>query len=162
VKLREFLVRDTQAMIDHLNDVRVTQYITSAIPQPYSQQDAMGWIELAQGDPLIQAIEHDGIIIGCISASVGAFEYNRSAEIGYWLGYSFWNQGLATQAIEQFVERIFKHTDIERIFCSVVSENGASIRVLEKNGFSLDGILVSASFKNGQFFNESLLSKLRT
>jgi len=48
-----------------------------------------------------------------------------------------------------------------RLFVSVVSENSASIKVLEKNGFTHEGLLKKASFKNGKFYDESLLSKVK-
>jgi len=160
VILREFLVSDAQSLLDCLNDDRVTRYITSAIPQPYLEQDAKCWVDLAQGNPLIKAIEHEGVFIGCISATVGAFEYNRSAEIGYWLGYSFWDQGLATLAVNQFVADIFNRADIERLSCSVVCENIASRKVLEKNGFGLEGVLTKASCKHGVYYDEYLMAKL--
>jgi len=162
IKLRPFNTTDSDLLVSYLNDTRVTQYITAAIAQPYCSDDAQWWINVGSQSEYIKAIELDGTLIGCISADFGDFEYSRSAELGYWLGQDYWNRGIATQAVKIFTESLFNNTDVARLFVSVVSENKPSIRVLEKNGFSHDGLLKKVSFKNGQFFDECLLSKLNS
>lgn len=148
-------------MVSYMNDDRVTRYITDGVPQPYSPADAQWWIDVGSHSDLIKAIEFDGVLAGCISATPGSFEYHRSAELGYWVGREFWNRGIATQAVREFTQLMYETTKIMRLFNSVVSDNGASIRVLEKNGFRQEGALEKASFKNGQFFDECLFSKIR-
>lgn len=160
IKLRQFKTSDTNKLIAFLNTPEVTQYITSAIPQPYTKDDAQWWVENTYMSETIKAIEFNGTLVGCISATIGENEYNRSAEIGYWIAQEYWNKGIATQAVKQFGDALIQNTNIVRLFVSVVSTNGASIRVLEKNGYTLDGVLVNASYKNGQFFDEHLLSKV--
>jgi len=162
IKLRPFNTTDSDLLVSYLNDKTVTQYITAAIAQPYSSDDALWWITVGSQSEYIKAIELDGTLIGCISADFGDFEYSRSAELGYWLGSDYWNRGIATQAVKIFTQSLFNSTDVARLFVSVVSDNISSIRVLEKNGFSHDGLLKKVSFKNGHFFDECLLSKLNS
>ena len=135
IKLRDFVSSDSTLLAVYLNDEKVTQYITDAIPQPYTQSDVQWWLNVGSKEENIKAIEVNGILVGCISATRGSFEYNRSAELGYWLGRKYWNQGIATQAVSEFSELLFNATDIVRLFASVVADNTASIRVLEKNNF---------------------------
>tara|TARA_B110000467_G_C18311082_1_gene478179 strand:- start:336 stop:848 length:513 start_codon:yes stop_codon:yes gene_type:complete len=160
ISFRDFKKTDSVSLLAYLNDEKVTQYITNAIPQPYTQEDAQWWLNVGSKADYIKAIEFNGIFVGCISATMGCFEYSRSAELGYWLGRAYWNQGIATQAVKQFSEMIFSSTDVVRLCVSVVSDNKASIRVLEKNDFTHDALIEKASFKKGQFFNECLLSKI--
>ena len=160
ITLRAFNNSDIPLLLAYLNDQKVTQYITAAIPQPYCIDDAKWWVNCASQANTIKAIELDGILVGCISATKGDFEYSRSAELGYWLGRDYWNQGITTQAVAEFSQSLFKCTDIVRLSVSVVSDNKASIRVLEKNAFSQDGLLKKASFKQGQFYDECLFSKI--
>jgi len=162
ITLRQFKAPDSDLLLKYLNDAEVTQYITDAIVQPYALEDASGWIEHSRNNEYIKAIEYRGDLIGCISATLGDFEYNRSAELGYWLGKAFWNQGIATEAVSLFGNALFNSTNIDRLFVSVVSENTASIKVLEKNGYILEGTLRKASFKNGRFYDEVLLAKLKS
>jgi RimJ/RimL family protein N-acetyltransferase len=55
--------------------------------------------------------------------------------VGYWVARSHWSRGIATQALRSFV-----HDVAERpLFALVAAGNTASIRVLEKAGFSRRG-----------------------
>jgi len=166
ISLRQFQTSDAELLVTYLNTAEVTQYITGAIPSPYTTDDALWWIEHANQTVHIKAIEYQGKFVGCISATVGQFEYAYSAELGYWIGKDFWDLGITTEAVKQFSESLFCTNKLSRLFVSVVAQNKASIRVLEKNGFSLEGVLKNASCKveatSGikQYFDEYLLAKV--
>lgn len=160
ISLRHFTESDIPLLMSYLNNATVTQYITDAIPKPYTEADAKWWVNHCKGSSLIQVIEFNGTFVGCISASRGDFEYQCSAELGYWLGEDYWNKGIATEAVKLFVDILFKHHALVRLFVSVVSINHASIRVLEKNNFVLEGQLSKASCKNNQYFDEMLFAKV--
>jgi len=161
ITLRAFNASDAELLIHYLNEPKVSQYITAAIAQPYTQEDALWWVNTGSCFEYIKAIEYNGIFVGCISATLGEFEYNRSAELGYWLGYDYWNKGIATQAVTLFSQVLFQQTKVTKLFVSVVSQNIASIRVLAKNGFTQEGLLKQASYKNGVYFDECLMAKLK-
>lgn len=70
-----------------------------------------------------------------VAGNVVSFERNERRFVGYWLGRSFWGRGIATRALELFL-------DIERtrpLEAFVAKHNVGSIRVLEKNGFVRTG-----------------------
>jgi len=164
ITLRHFNTSDVGQLVTYLNDKEVTQYITGAIPSPYTNADAFWWIEHANQSEYIQAIEYQGDFVGCISATVGQFEYANSAELGYWIGKGFWNLGITTETVKQFCELLFNTNKLNRLYVSVVAQNIASIRVLEKNGFHCEGILQSASCKldpetgEKQYYDECLMA----
>jgi len=160
IKLRGFIASDADLLVAYLNDEQVTNFITDAIPKPYTQEDANWWVETHASSAFTKAIEFNGKFVGCISAIRGEFEYSRGAELGYWIAREYWNLGIATEAVRVFGQTLLDSTDIIRLFVSVVSINSASIRVLEKNGYELEGILKSASFKNNRFYDEHLFSKV--
>jgi len=162
IKLRAFIASDTDLLVSYLNSSEVTRYITSAIAQPYTERDAQWWVEEGSGIAHAKAIEFNGTLVGCISAKVGEFEYNRSAELGYWVARGYWNKGIASEAVKLFTGSIFSSTDITRLFVSVVAENRATLRVLEKNAYTSEGTHRQASFKNGRYFDEHCLVKLRS
>ncbi len=62
---------------------------------------------------------------------------DHKISIGYRLMEEYWGLGIATEALRLMTEYLFKNTDIELITASVLPENKASARVLEKNGFDL-------------------------
>lgn len=159
IALRQFEASDIPLLVEFLNDSKVTQYVTEAIAQPYSIDDAQWWVTHSHDSAHIKAITYQGKFVGCISATVGLFEYSRSAQLGYWIGQAYWNKGIATHAVKEFSTALIHTTDIKRLFVCVVSLNLASVRVLEKNNFSLEGTLKQASCKHGEFFDEHILAK---
>ena len=86
VVLRDFEVKDTEhdikTLVTVLNDESVTQYLSTKIPSPYSEEDARWWIEEGSNSPLVKAICFNGVLVGCIGVNRGEFEYQRSGEIG--------------------------------------------------------------------------------
>lgn len=55
--------------------------------------------------------------------------------IGYRLAPQFWGKSIATNTVALMVDHLYSKTDIEIITASTMTENKASARVLEKNGF---------------------------
>lgn len=156
ITLRPFKSSDNSALVKILNNAEVTRYITSAITSPYSQHDADDWLSFSANNKLVNAIIYQDQLIGCISAQPRQFEYSHSAELGYWLAQPYWGQGIMTNAVKEFIKQLQTDTQLSRFTVSVVTENIASIRVLEKNGFVREGTMKCASYKDEKFFDEYL------
>lgn len=84
---------------------------------------------LADPSNVKKAIVLDGELIGIVQA----FTYEGRREVGYLLGRKHWGRGLATLALR----RLLEIETTRPLFGHVVAHNVASIRVLEKCGFSL-------------------------
>ena len=59
----------------------------------------------------------------------------HKVSVGYRLRECYWGRGLATESAGLMVGYLYDHTDIEIITASVMVDNPASARVLEKCGF---------------------------
>jgi RimJ/RimL family protein N-acetyltransferase len=70
---------------------------------------------------------------GRVAGHVVCFERFGEREIGYWLGREFWGRGIATQALSEFLRHVTERPLIAR----VAKRNGASLRVLQKCGFTV-------------------------
>ncbi|UCB43270.1 MAG: GNAT family N-acetyltransferase [Dehalococcoidales bacterium] len=118
--------------------------------------------ELKSGESYSIAIERVDAsgLLGCINPRFP--RHPRQAEIGYWLGVPYWNQGYMTEAVRLVCHLSFKHLDAARAYATVFTSNVASRKVLEKNGFSVDGTLRSHVFKRGEWRDEWFLSLLRS
>lgn len=57
------------------------------------------------------------------------------AEIGYWLGESFWGKGYATEALQAMIAYSFEKLRLTRLLAGAYQENIPSQKVLEKRGF---------------------------
>lgn len=62
-----------------------------------------------------------------------------SAEIGYVLGREHWGKGLMTEVLVGFVEFAFETLGLKRLEAELDPRNAASVKVLERVGFSHEG-----------------------
>jgi [ribosomal protein S5]-alanine N-acetyltransferase len=57
--------------------------------------------------------------------------------LGFTLARAYWGRGLATEAARAFVDFGFRELHLRRIVATVEAGNSASVRVIEKLGFTL-------------------------
>ncbi|CAA2998370.1 uncharacterized N-acetyltransferase p20-like [Olea europaea subsp. europaea] len=92
--------------------------------------------------PWDKAICLKGKPIGLISVTPFFGNDSCRAELGYLLGSKNWGKGIATTAVKMVASTIFlEWPHLERLEAAVAVENLGSQRVLEKAGFTREGIL---------------------
>jgi RimJ/RimL family protein N-acetyltransferase len=64
-----------------------------------------------------------------------SFEQFGAREVSYWIVKEHWGKGIATRALENFLEQV----NTRPLFARAAKDNTASIRVLEKCGFTITG-----------------------
>lgn len=163
-RLRPFTRPDRNRLAELANDRRISRNLTDQFPYPYTVQDADQWIELAsQQDPMRNfAIEVECQLAGGIGVDPMDGEKRHVAAVGYWLAPSYWNQGIATEALKAIVEYALENfPQVQRLQASVYGWNPASGRVLEKCGFHLEATLREAIVKDGQTTDEHIYSLFR-
>ncbi|MBS3796249.1 GNAT family protein [Pseudoalteromonas sp. BDTF-M6] len=160
MRLRSFRQADTDALVTMLNDANVQRFLSPKIPFPYTQEDALWWVNEGSKAGLTRAVEVDGALVGCIGALPGEHEYQRSAEVGYWFGKAYWGKGYAQSALNLLIKEVQAGSDWVRLHASVFDANRASSKVLSNTGFIQEGRLHKAIYKNGQFFDALIYAKL--
>jgi RimJ/RimL family protein N-acetyltransferase len=145
------------------NDPTIAATMRDGFPSPYTTDDARRFIELATGSApgLLLAIEVDGNVAGGIGIHPLTDVYRKTAEIGYWLAMPHRGRGIATAAVGALVPLAFAQFDIHRIQAGVFSNNPASMRVLEKNGFNREAVHQKAVVKNGVVMDEVLYVQIK-
>ena len=78
--------------------------------------------------------------------------FNR-AEIGFWIGEPFWNQGYITEANQQVLKFGFEQVGLHKIYCTHLVDNLASGRVMIKNGMIKEGVLIDHIRKNDDYLS---------
>ncbi len=68
-------------------------------------------------------------------------ETPHRAETGYVFARDAWGQGYATEAVEAVVALAFQTPSLRRVHARCHPQNKASVRVLEKSGFTREGLL---------------------
>lgn len=99
--------------------------------------------------------------MGNVSLMVGTDIYRKSAEIGYFIGEPFWNKGITTKAVNLITKFGFENLDIVRIYTGIFEYNPASQRVLEKCGFTKEGVFRKSICKYGQVYDEIRYAKIK-
>ena len=141
-------------------------FLSDRIPYPYTDRDAEDWLsmvsELDGKEGIFRAIKHGGRIIGNISVEKKTDIYRLDGEIGYFLLDEYKGQGIMTEAVSRICELAFSELDICRITGLVFADNPASARVLEKNGFELEGRMKQTKKKNGILHDLLIWGRVKT
>jgi RimJ/RimL family protein N-acetyltransferase len=161
--LRPWASGDEDALARHANNRNVWLNLRDRFPHPYTREDAARWIALCAPvvPPQNLAIAVGSEAVGGIGLERGADVYRRTAEVGYWLGESFWGRGIATAALRRFSEYAFETFDLVRLHAGVFEHNRRSARVLEKAGYTLEVRRRRAVFKDGRILDELAYFRLR-
>jgi len=80
-----------------------------------------------------------GTLIG--TAGLRIETEDQRAELGYWIGKPYWNQGYCTEAARAVLQFGFEQLDLHRIFAHHFVRNPASGRVMQKLGMTHEGRL---------------------
>ena len=59
-------------------------------------------------------------------------------ELGFWMGYPYWNKGYMTEAVKATIDYCFNELGMNRLLCGHFDYNRASARVQEKCGFKFE------------------------
>ena len=109
-------------------------------PSPYTTEDAESWVRhCARAMPATDfAIEVDGEAAGGIGVVLHDDVERVSAELGFWLGETFWGRGVMTDAVSPFVPWAFRairldahlrpRLRVQRRVCASAREGGIRAR----------------------------------
>ena len=130
VQLRDVIQKDLTIFFEQQRDPEATQM--AAFPARDRDAFMEHWNKVLVDDTvLIKTILFHGEVAG----NIVCFEQLGAREVGYWLGKEYWGNGIATQALTDFLQYI----ETRPLFAHVAKHNIASQRVLEKCGFTISG-----------------------
>ncbi len=170
IKGKKFILRplkrsDAKSLSENAHNKTIYKN-TIRVPYPYTLEEAKKWIdknireEKKKERRMINfAIDIDGEVAGMIGFS--GIEKKHKAEAGYWLGEKYWGQGIMSEVIGIADEFAFKKLGIVKITAHVFDFNKASCRVLEKNGYKLEGKLEKEVKKDGKLIDVFTFGKIR-
>lgn len=164
-KIRKWKMEDAEPLATALNNPNVQDNLRDGLPMPYTAEDAREYIAAMlaadSNTTFAFAIEADGMAVG----SMGVFRqqniHSRTAEMGYYIAEPYWGKGLGTSAVKQTCEFVFANTDIVRIFAEPFAYNAGSCRILEKAGFTCEGILRKNAVKNGKVLDMKMYALIK-
>jgi ribosomal-protein-alanine N-acetyltransferase len=88
--------------------------------------------------------------------------HHRCAEIGYAVDYRHQGKGFATEAAEALLDFAFDELGLHRVEATYMPSNRASARVLDKLGFTPEGLLREILLIDGRWEDHVIASLLRS
>lgn len=131
LRLRPVQHADLDALFEQQRDPEANRMASFGAPDPEDRAafDRHWQRILDSPDILVRAIEAKGRLAG--SVLLWRDEALDGPDVSYWIGREFWGQGVATDALRQFIDLI----PTRPLYGRVAGTNPGSIRVLEKCGF---------------------------
>lgn len=133
---------------------------TLSVPYPYPDGVAEAWIASHTPDwenrtwiTLALTPRKDDAqppdVMGAISLMLHLA--HQRAELAYWLGMPYWNQGYMTEAARTLVQYGFEELKLNRVEATHYRSNPASGRVMQKIGMQQEGLRRQQTLRFGRF-----------
>ncbi len=163
--LRNMRMNDARDIYEYSCDPQVARHVLWEAHQNIHQTRAYIRYVLRQyrtGTPssFCIALKETGKVIGTIGFMWVSSE-NRSAEVGYSLSRSYWNQGYMTEALAAVLRFGFETLNLNRIEAQHELDNPASGRVMEHVGMLREGTLRERLYNKSRFVDVELYAILR-
>jgi [ribosomal protein S5]-alanine N-acetyltransferase len=159
--IRDWQMEDAPAIARYADNYKIWMNLRDLFPHPYSRQDAEQFITavMSAAPPRVYAIADSNEAIGSIGLMVKDDVHRFTAELGYWLAEPFWGSGIMTRAVEGIANYALTVMGMHRVFAEPFATNTASVRVLEKAGFLLEGKMRASAVKDGKVLDQYLYAR---
>jgi RimJ/RimL family protein N-acetyltransferase len=152
--MREPIETDLPVLFEQQLDPEANFMVAFISRDPSNREAFMAHWHKILGDEnvLVCTITYAGRVAG----SVLSYLDEGKPEVGYWLGREFWGKGIATQALQEFLDQV---NTTRPIYARVAKDNLGSRRVLEKCGFAVIGEAIGFANARGKEIEELVLEK---
>ncbi len=138
IRLRDVEADDLPLFFEHQRDpVAVAMVAFESRDRAAFDQH---WAKLLADDTLLKktivvasAVSADSPAQNQVGGHIGSWTSDGKREVGYWLDRAFWGRGIATAALTAFL----RLEQTRPLYASVAKHNAASLRVLQKCGFTI-------------------------
>lgn len=154
LRLRAPVEADVRALFAIFSDPETMRYWTTPAMEDVAEAEALlrDIQQHAEAETLFQwgiARCEDDMVVGTCTLFRMDWEHRRG-ELGYILRRDHWGRGLAHEALTAIVDHAFGALGLHRLEADIDPRNGASIRSVERLGFTLEGHLRERYFVGGE------------
>jgi len=132
-----------------LMEVNSNEEVTALLPYPTwrSAQDAEAWLHRMRGIEATGLALQFVVVLRSAETAIGTcllFRFDEGsarAELGYALGRAHWGQGFMQEALNALLGSAFATMGLRRLEAEVDTANVSSARLLQRLGFTKEGLL---------------------
>jgi ribosomal-protein-alanine N-acetyltransferase len=185
--LRRWRLEDVEDAARHANSEKVSAGMSNRFLYPYTEEHAeevirskMKEFVLSKDDskdPMMRRYSDESFAIvyvgkeksevfGGIHVFFKDDTSYRVGVLGYWIGEQYWGKGIVKQVIKtimNFIEAKYVNGPLgnvlDKVKAGVYHENIASMKVLEQNGFVLEGVFKKEVHKRGKHYDMHWFAK---
>lgn len=150
LKMREVTLDDDQEVFFQRSDATMNKYVDRAPAQ--TVEDARKWIQLVADNAVNNLGINWGLTLQEDDTLIGGFcfwnlspEHNK-AEIGFGIHPDHWGKGLMQEAMTAALQFGFEQMQVDTIEAYTHPDNAASVKLLERNGFTYTGMADGAHY----------------
>ena len=153
VLLRDVTERDLPIFFEQQLDPAANQMAAFTAKDPADRAAFTAkWAKILGDDSITKrTVLCGGRVAGTVAAFVAP--WSGKLEVTYWIGREFWGQGIATAALSALL-RVVK---LRPLYARAAKDNIASLRVLEKCGFTIAGYERGFANARGEEIEEVVL-----
>lgn len=132
-------------------------------PDPFSEQAFARFLGTADSPRRARFLvvrRADGALLGALSLTGIARGVLQSATLDYWLGTPHVGQGYMGEALQLALRHAFDTLGLQRVEALVLPGNGRSRRLLERSGFTLEGVARGAVRMRGEWRDHERWARL--
>ena len=140
IKKKDIGLKVLKEWVSWLNDKEVTKFSNQRFRKHTVVSQKKYLIDkLKRKDSLLFKIEYQGIFVGVIE--IGNIDFNNeNCELMYFIGNKkLWSKGVGTKIIHQAIKYIRNNMNIKKVYAGCSKRNKASIKILQKNKFKIEG-----------------------
>jgi len=167
IALRQVAEADIDLFIKWFNDPVILKFLSVRSPKSAIEERAWLYEMITKRKKtdllLVVDVTQNNKTITIGTCGIHKIDHqNRNAEISVIIGeVKEQSKGYGTKVGQLLLNHCFNNLNLNRVYTGAYSFNKASIRTLKKIGFTKEGCLRQAIFKNGKFYDIILFGILK-
>jgi [ribosomal protein S5]-alanine N-acetyltransferase len=164
-RLRPLEDADAPALLAHFADPRVVEFMDIDPLATLAEAEAIvAWAKsqraLGAGVRWSICDGGDGILAGTCGFNRLVVERGRRGEIAYDLGAPWWGRGVMSAILPVLADFAFQRLAVHRLEALVTPGNERSCRLLERHGFTREGVLRGHGWWKGRYWDQIVYGRV--
>lgn len=166
IMFKPLSIEDVAKIHEYASDVEVSRFIGWRLME--SLEETGEFVEAMIKREEAGTHMYASVVLKATQVVIGTvmlFDFDREAnqaEVGYVFHKSYWGKGHGTKSIALLTDFALDTLKLHKLHASVVDLNIGSSRILEKNGYVLEGRLKDHFFIENNYYDSLLYGKINS